>query len=279
MLNRLKTFFTYDNPDKPRVWELDLIRGVLMFFVTLCHCTIFIVNCGLFDTGTAFADFLLRVSRGYYKSAFCQATILPGVLVFVFLSGISCRLTTNYKRRLAKMWVFCAVFMGGYYLGGLVLPSLVTGKVLFNIIAVLTVCVTVQTLLDVVRVPKWVCGWLASLLVAVGVVYFYKDQIAHDCTVDSNFWALWVFCPRGRALSPNDFQPLLPHLGIFMWGALLGGYLYPQRKSLCACPTAPRWLRPLLWTGKQSLFVYICAPVVVLGVLKAVDMLVQVCGG
>ena len=64
-----------------------------------------------------------------------------------------------------------------------------------------------------------------------------------------------------------------------MWGALLGGYLYPQRKSLCANPTPPTWLRPLLWMGKQSLFVYLCAPVVVLGVLKLVDLVFVACGG
>ena len=279
MANKFKAFFTYDTPDKPRVWELDLVRSILIFFVSLCHCTVFAINCGLFNTHTVFSDWLLSVSRAYYNSAFNKATMLPGVLVFAFLSGISCVLTTNYKRRFAKMWIFCALFMGGYYLVGLVLPSLVTGVVLFNIIAVLTICVTVQTLLDLVHTPKWVCGLLASVLVAVGVVFFYKDQIAHDCNVNSNFFAFWVFCPRGRQLSPDDFQPLLPHLGIFMWGALLGGYLYPQRKSLCANPTPPTWLRPLLWTGKQSLFFYLCAPVVVLGVLKLVDLVFVACGG
>ena len=55
-----------------------------------------------------------------------------------------------------------------------------------------------------------------------------------------------------------DFFPLLPNVGWFLLGAVLGRVLYKEKKTLFPKVPAEAFpIRFLSWCGRQSLFIYL----------------------
>ena len=110
------------------------------------------------------------------------------------------------------------------------------------------------------RLPRSALGLLAALLLAAG--YGFRSV-----TVP----VPWLF-PLGLTtaeFASSDYFPLLPNLGWFLAGALLGRTVYRKGESLL--PRAPSGAAPvrfLAWCGRQSLLLYLLHQPVLAGILE-----------
>lgn len=274
----VKRYFTYNSEGKrPRAWELDVMRGIILLCVTLDHCLYYSLNEALMPTYTVVGQWFKSLAQFYCDSAVRHAMQPFGLWLLAFMSGLNGAFTRSKFHRVAKFWVFCALFMGGYALLHIIWPDLVTASFIFNIIAVLTICFTVWWLLDVVHCPNWLRAYLGALLIVVGLTYYYLYFQEGGVYVDNKVLSLMVYNQHGRDLSPQNFEPLLPHLGFFLVGGVLGKYLYPDRKTKCKTELPPKVLTPVLLVGKHSLAAYLVLPFLVLGIVRGIVAIVGLC--
>ena len=117
----------------------------------------------------------------------------------------------------------------------------------FGILHCLGVCMLLWPLVK--KLPVWALAALGAVIAGVGL------------------WTLFHTFPIGNWLIPlgfapetfrsSDYFPLLPYLGFFLRGAVLGRLLYAKKESLL-----PQWeniwvFRALRWCGRHSLILYL----------------------
>lgn len=250
---------------KPRVWELDYFRGCLLIFVTLDHCFVFLPH--FLQPTNAAGAFIVELSK-LYTSMPERRFIQPGIIfIFALLSGINCCFVKNHLRRATSFGLFVSCFMLLHKIGTLVFPSFLRGELMFNILAILAISTFVWWFLKAIKTPDIVIALLAVLCIGVGMwfcVYFLKTDDYYILPHHLRGFALLVYSMQGYLLSPNNFEPLLPSLGFFLAGGLIGNKLYKNKRSLfqhapCACA------KSVMVLGKHSLIAYLFAPVVIIG--------------
>lgn len=266
---KIKNFFTYNIPGKrERIWELDLIRGIIMIMVTFDHVCRFSYYWGIISYQTAFGKALESVAVGYLNSYFCNNAYPYALWLICFMSGISCQFSHSGPTRLIKFWALSAVFMGGYLALHFVFPDLITGYVIFNIVAVLTLSATFWYVLNRLKIPDVYRIVIGAITVVAGVTLFYYNRF-HDggIFVENKFLALLIYNRNGYIVSPNNFEPLIPHLGFFVLGAVFGKYFYRDKTTKFKRKTPPKWLSPVMFFGKHSLATYLFMPVLCISAL------------
>ena len=266
---KIKNFFCYNIPGKrPRIWELDLIRGIIMVVVTFDHVSRFSYYWGIIQYQTAFGKALESLAVGYLNSYFCRHAYPYALWLICFMSGISCQFTHSGASRLIKFWTFAAFFMGGYLALHFIVPQLITGYVIFNIVAVLTLSVTCWYILDKLKIPDVYRIIVGALIVVGGLTCFYYNRFADGgIFVENKFLALLIYNKNGYNVSPNNFEPLVPHLGFFILGGVFGKHFYRDKTTKLKRETPPKWLTPVMLLGKHSLAAYLFMPPLCISVL------------
>jgi uncharacterized membrane protein len=99
------------------------------------------------------------------------------------------------------------------------------------------------------RLHLWALGLFAFLALILGL---YTETL----TGQTFWWIPLGVVPAGFVSA--DYFPLLPHLGWFLWGTVLGHTLYGKKESLFPGAKHGRALLSILqWIGRQSLPVYL----------------------
>ncbi len=274
--SKFKDFFTYNIPGKRlRIWELDLIRGIIMVVVTFDHVCRFSYYWGIIRFQTAFGKAIESIALGYLNSYFCKHAYPYALWLLCFMSGISCQFSRSDTKRLIKSWALSAVFMGGYLALHFIIPNIITGYVIFNIIAVITISVTFWYILDKLKVHDVYRIIFGALTVITGVTLFYYNRFHEGgLFVENKFLALLIYNKNGYNVSPNNFEPLLPHLGFFVLGAVFGKNFYRDKATRLKRKTPPKWLTPVMLLGKHSLEAYLFMPVLCISALRLIVKLV-----
>lgn len=209
-----------------RIWELDALRGLCILGMVAVHL--------VFD---------LQIPTG---KAFAFVQNWGGVLFFL-LSGLCATLGSRPVRRGAMVLgagLLCtAVTLAGRALG--MLPDYMVIR--FGVLHCLGACMLLWPVFR--KLPVWL---LAALGTGFGVLGIYLTQ----CVMVEfpGFAWLGLLYP---SYSSADYFPLLPYLGFFLLGAVLGRLLYAKKKSLL-----PQWettwvFRALRWCGRHSLILYL----------------------
>ena len=209
-----------------RIWELDALRGLCILGMVAVHL--------VFD---------LQIPTG---KAFAFVQNWGGVLFFL-LSGLCATLGSRPVRRGAMVLgagLLCtAVTLAGRALG--MLPDYMVIR--FGVLHCLGACMLLWPVFR--KLPVWL---LAALGTGFGVLGIYLTQCV--MVEFSGFAWLGLLYP---SYSSADYFPLLPYLGFFLLGAVLGRLLYAKKKSLL-----PQWetiwvFRALRWCGRHSLILYL----------------------
>ena len=233
---------------KPRIWELDALRGVCILCVIVVHF--------LFDL-SFFGGLDLTLPAGY---VFIQEY---GGAIFVVLSGVCVTLGSKSVRRglivFACGMLITAVTYGMYRLG----MSGADVVVKFGVLHLLGVCMLVYPAFK--KLPP-------AALALLGLAIAITGYAIRGVVVPQH----WLF-PLGltyEGFTSSDYFPLFPQLGYFLIGAAIGKTAYREKRTFLPgafqqTPVA----RFFCWCGRQSLFIYLLHQPIVYGLLEFVLLL------
>lgn len=233
-----------------RIWELDAFRGLCILCVIVVH-----------------AVFDLRYFAGlhFQLHPVFQFIMDYGGVLFVILSGICVTLGSHSARRgiivLACGLVITFVTEGMIALG----MADRSVRIQFGVLHLLGVCMLLYPLFR--RVPVAAVGVIGAVLVILG---YWFNTFTIACPY------LFPLGLRTPDFAAGDYFPLLPHLGWFLLGAVLGRTVYAPRKSLLPrFPAEAAPIRFLRACGRHSLWIYLIHQPVVYGIIMAVTALIK----
>ena len=233
---------------KPRIWELDALRGVCILCVIVVHF--------LFDL-SFFGGLDLTLPAWYI---FIQEY---GGAIFVVLSGVCVTLGSKSVRRglivFACGMLITAVTYGMYRLG----MSGADVVVKFGVLHLLGVCMLVYPAFK--KLPP-------AALALLGLAIAITGYAIRGVVVPQH----WLF-PLGltyEGFTSSDYFPLFPQLGYFLIGAAIGKTAYREKKTLLPGAFQKTGIaRFFCWCGRQSLFIYLLHQPIVYGLLEFVLLL------
>ena len=231
-----------------RIWELDAFRGLCILAMVAVHL--------VFDLVYIYGTLTLA---GWGQGLFTLLTQWGGVL-FLLLSGICVTLGSHPVKRGLVVFgcgMLCSLVTWLMYAFDLQDKGII---IYFGVLHCLGICMLLWPVFR--RLPLWLLGCLGGALVAIG---FWIANL----TVD-HFWLvpIGVLFP---GFSSSDYFPLLPNLGFFLLGAVLGRTLYRKKQTLFP-KVDPRNLliRFLCMCGRLSLFIYLLHQPVISALLELI---------
>ena len=231
-------------PARPRIWEVDVLRGVAIILMILYHLG--------FDLQemSGIRSFLgLRFDITSHGISIAQYFFAG---VFVVLSGISSTLShDNIRRGLKLLAVAVLVTIVTYVYS----PSM---AIHFGILHCLAVSILLYGLLF--SRSRWLTDavWGAAF-VGLGLAL---PAILRGVSVRFD-WLLPIGI-TSPTYSSYDYFPLLPWFGIFLLGVALGKTVYASGTSLVPLRLPAN---PICWAGRHSLWIYILHQPLLLGIL------------
>ena len=218
---------------KQRIWELDAFRGICILGMVVVHFIYDLVE-------------LYGILDWNYPAVFSFVKDWGGVL-FLLLSGVCATLGSRSIRRgliVFACGLVCTAVTAGMYLLDLAGKYII---IWFGVLHCLGLCMILWA--GFKKLPTWALALLGAAIIAAG---FAMDGIRVEAT--------WLF-PLGltyRGFSSSDYFPLLPNLGFFLLGAVMGRTLYREKETLLPKINANgKVLRFLGFCGRQSLFIYL----------------------
>jgi uncharacterized membrane protein len=187
-----------------------------------------------------------------------------GGLLFILISGICATLGRRSVRRgviVVLCGLVCTAVTYGMYRFGMAGKGLI---IYFGVLHCLGTCMILWWLFK--RLPTWL---LAVLGIAMAVAGLYLQTR----TFNTGLWLMPLgFMPDGFASS--DYFPLLPNLGYFLLGGVLGRTLYRKQETLLPKVNENNpVLRFLRLCGRHSLWIYLLHQPVLSGLCWLLSLL------
>lgn len=227
---------------KERIWELDFLRGIFILCVVIIH--------GVYDL-RIFCNWEINTP---YIYDFIQYN---GGVLFVLLSGICITLGNHFWKR------GCVVFACGLLVSNvtflMVHFEMADKSVLiyWGVLHLLGFAMLTYALFK--HMPTWLLSILGVTMILIG--YYLEGYMAE------NLWFCWLgLTPPGFVTA--DYFPVLPYLGWFLTGIVLGRTLYKNKKTLLpkiSPDIVP--IRALSFCGRHSLWIYLAHQPLLYGIL------------
>lgn len=234
---------------KRRVWEVDFIRGFCMLFVIWDHLMYDFGMIFLFDFSTPVGQAIGGFAREYWYSGIRAATHDYFVGAFVVVSGLSTVFSKNNWIKALK--VFAAAMVVTLATHVATETGMVSGVVInYGVLHMLATCGIVYCVLKALRVPDWMIFVLGVAALTLG---FYFESV----NLREPIGLIFLFeNMSARGWSPGDFFPLMPWLGWFLLGAVLGNLLYKDKSTRLGFVNE-KFVSPVTFVGRHSLLFYL----------------------
>lgn len=226
--------------------RLDALRGVAIVWMALFHFG--------FDLNH-FA--LLSPKQNFYTDPFwtTQRTVI--VSLFLLCAGMGQAVAIDGGQRWPRFWKRWAQVAGCAVLvsigSAFMFPrSWISFGVLHGIALMLIACRLAAPL----RAWLWPLGLLAVLLPRLVQHPFFDTRLTN-----------WMGLVTHKPVT-EDYVPVLPWLGVMLWGLALGQWLMAHRRGVLA-GAVPAVLRPLAALGRWSLSFYMVHQPVLIGLILA----------
>ena len=228
---------------KHRIWELDAFRGICILGMVFVHL--------MYDL----AD-LYRIIDWDYPAWFSIMKNYGGIL-FILISGTCATLGRRSVRRglivLAGGLIVSAVTWGMYKFFDFHKSIIIY----FGVLHCLGTCMILWWLFK--RLPTWLLAVLGVAMVAVG---WYLSGIF---PAENMYW-IWLGVTPPRFMT-SDYFPLLPNLGYFLLGAVIGRTVYRKKDTVFPRANPKNFLiRALSFLGRLSLEIYLLHQPILAGI-------------
>ena len=231
-----------------RIWELDALRGVCILCVIAVHL--------IYDLGF-FIGLDLHLPAWY---VFIQQY---GGVIFVILSGCCATLGSRSFRRGCIVFA-CGLLISlvtfGMYRFGMASRDVI---VWFGVLHLLGICMMLYPVYRRLPTPA---------LAAIGIVLVVAGYLIAGTVVRAKF--LFPLGLLYEGFTSSDYFPLLPHLGWYMLGTVLGRTVYADKKTRLPGTFRNSGItRFFCWCGRQSLFIYLLHQPIVYALLELIASL------
>jgi uncharacterized membrane protein len=248
-------------PGLTRFERLDALRGLAIIWMAAFHFSFDLNHLGFWAP-----------RQNFYTDPFWTWQRTAIVSLFLFCAGLSqavalqagqgvqgnprrpqfsARFDLRFWRRWAQI-AGCALLVSAG--SAVMFPG---SWISFGVLHAIAVMLILVRLAAPLRGALWPLG-LACLLLPLWVAHPFFDAR----------WTNWVGLVTRKPIT-EDFVPLLPWLGVMLWGLAAGRWLLTHRPAALAGPV-PSSLRPLAVLGRWSLSFYMVHQPVLVGVLMAV---------
>lgn len=227
---------------KQRIWELDALRGLMIWCVVYIHLA--------FDL-----DYFLAID--IIKNPILQSCADHFGVTFVILSGLSVTIGSRCIRR--GLHVFgCGMVITAVTLGMYLLHMADRFLIIyFGVLHLLGVCMLLWPLFR--KLPWWALALIG--LAAVGLGHRFSTMYVQQS---------WLFPLGLRTIyfCSGDYFPLFPHLGWFLLGACAGKLLYKEKTTLLPWKAAQSLpIRFLRFSGRHSIWIYLAHQPILYGIV------------
>lgn len=255
-----------------RIHEVDFLRGILICLVLLDH----ILNAILTHshtwyeiTGNVFYLNLFNDMNWYWTTWPRNLVRYIALILFCFVSGLSCAFSRNNWKRAGEMLVLWFVlFIGGRCLSNLGLPF--NTCIDFNIIGVLAWSTLFYCFIQN-------CSWKGKL--ASTLLWFLASTVLMGF-INSIPNVHTLYCPPlvdPDYIKPQaDWMPLVPYISFFFLGATITSIIYKEKKSLLK---RHEFERPVCFVGRHTLWIYLGHQAVLLPLFFAIDAIMRAIHG
>lgn len=229
-----------------RLDRLDAMRGLAIVWMAVFHFCFDLNHLGL-----------LQVRQNFYADPFWTWQRTAIVSLFLFCAGLGQAVAWHAQQGWPRFWkrwaqvAACALLVS---VGSAVMfpRSWISFGVLHGIALMLIAS----------RFAAPLRGWLWPL----GAVAIALPLLWQNAFFDSR-WSNWVGLVTRKPVT-EDYVPLLPWLGVMLWGLAAGqGMLLRQQQLLTG--RVPATLQPLALLGRWSLSFYMLHQPVLIGALLA----------
>lgn len=247
-----------------RVWEIDFLRGFCMLFVIWDHLMFDIGGVFQHSVTTGFGKQLASFAAYYWTCPLRTATHDWFVAAFVIVSGLSTVFSRNELVKALKIAAAAIVVTAASYV---VSNNGANVRITFGVLHMLAVCGLIWWVLKKCKAPWWIVAPLGVAALVAGYV-IYAQRVLDPIGPFFLFWSQRA----SFSISPGDFWPLLPWLGWFLLGGVLGGFLYKEKRTRLPF-VKEKYLLPITFVGKHALWFYLGSQVVGFGLIYALTAL------
>jgi uncharacterized membrane protein len=229
---------------RERFDRVDALRGAAMLWMAAFHFAFDLNHFGL-----------LEARQDFYRDPLWTTQRTAIVSLFLFTAGVGQALALDAGQPAARFWRRWAQIVGCAALvsigSALMFPaSWISFGVLHGIALSLVVA----------RVALPLGAWLWPL----GAVAIVLPQFVQHPFFDTR-WTNWVGLVTRKPVT-EDFVPLLPWLGVMLWGLAAGRWLLAHRRGVLA-GAVPRCVLPLAALGRWPLTFYMLHQPVLIGLI------------
>lgn len=230
-----------------RIWELDAFRGICILGMVLVHFVYDLVE-------------LYRILPWAYPSWFSFVKDWGGVL-FLLLSGTCATLGSRSVRRgiivfACGMVCTLVTWVMGFFGFNVI--------IWFGVLHCLGLCMIAWWAFK--RLPTAVLALLGAALVALGLWIGTRE-------FSTGLWLVPLGLTPPEFFS-SDYFPLLPYLGFFLLGAVIGRLVYREKKSLLPNVRSDKGILAFFQLcGRQSLLIYLLHQPVLSGICMLLSLL------
>ena len=222
--------------------RLDALRGVAMVWMAIFHFSFDLNYFGL-----------LVPRQDFYIDPFWTQQRTAIVSLFLFCAGVAQAVAVHAGQGWPRFWrrwaqiAACAVLVSVG--SALMFPK---SWISFGILHGIAVMLIAARLASPLRAWLWPLGMLLVLL----------PQGIQDSFFDTR-WTNWVGLVTRKPVT-EDYAPVLPWLGVMLWGVAAGQWLLAQRTHVLS-GAVPRVAQPLALLGRWSLSFYMLHQPVLIG--------------
>ncbi|WP_298832959.1 DUF1624 domain-containing protein [uncultured Piscinibacter sp.] len=225
--------------------RLDALRGAAIVWMAVFH---FCFDLNYFGV----------IKQNFYTDPLWTLQRVCIVSLFLFCAGLSQAVALEQGQSWQRFWrrwaqiAVCAVLVS---LGSaLMFPS---SWISFGILHGIALMLILARLLAPLKGGLWVAGGAAILLPQLFQHPFFDSRLTN-----------WVGLVTRKPVT-EDFAPVLPWLGVMLWGLAAGRWVLVHRRHWLAGPLV-RPLAPLAALGRWSLSFYMVHQPVLIGALMGV---------
>jgi uncharacterized membrane protein len=226
--------------------RLDALRGAAIVWMALFH---FAFDLNHFR--------LLEPVQNFYRDPFWTVQRAMIVTLFMAVAGVSQAVALDTGQPWPRFWrrwaqiAGCAVLVSAG--SALMFPR---SWISFGVLHGFAVMLVIARVAAPLRVWLWPIGLVCILLPHLVQHPFFDTRLTN-----------WVGLVTRKPVT-EDYAPVLPWLGVMLWGLAAGQGLLARRRALLA-GALPRVLSPLAALGRWSLTFYMAHQPVLIGAILA----------